>query len=166
MPAMTLDKLFLDTLKDVYYAERQILKTMPKIARAVQTPELKEAMALHREQTQGQIERIQQVFEILGKRAQGVTCEAINGILEESAELLEEAPEASSVRDAGLLAGAQAVEHYEIARYGTLIAWAKASRKQDIVELLQQNLDEEKRTDQILSALAESAINVAAAEAA
>jgi ferritin-like metal-binding protein YciE len=166
MPAMTLDKLFLDTLKDVYYAERQILKSFPKLVRAMQTPELKEAMTLHREQTQGQIERIQRVFEILGKRAQGVTCEAINGILEESAELLEEAPEASPVRDAGLLAGAQAVEHYEIARYGTLIAWAKASRKQDIVDLLQQNLDEEKRTDQILSALAESAINPAAAEAA
>ena len=98
MPAMTLDSLFLDTLKDIYYAERQIMKTMPKITRAIQSPEVKEAMALHREQTQGQIERLQQVFEILGKRAQGVTCEAINGILEESAELLEEAPEASPVR--------------------------------------------------------------------
>jgi ferritin-like metal-binding protein YciE len=89
---MTLDKLFLDILKDVYYAERQILKTMPKMARALKTPELKDAMTLPRGQTQRQIERLQQVFEILGKRAQGVTCEAINGILEESAELLEEAP--------------------------------------------------------------------------
>ena len=166
MPAMTLDSLFLDTLKDIYYAERQIMKTMPKITRAIQSPEVKEAMALHREQTQGQIERLQQVFEALGKRAQGVTCEAINGILEECTDLLDEAKEASPVRDAGLLAGAQAVEHYEMARYGTLIAWAKASGKEEIVALLQQNLDEEKATDQILSDLAERNVNPMAAKAA
>lgn len=166
MPAMSLDTLFLDTLKDVYYAERQILKTFPKLIRAVQTPELKEAMTLHREQTQGQIERLQQVFEMLGKRAQGVTCEAIKGILAESDELLEDAPEPSPVRDAGLLAGGQAVEHYEMARYGTLIAWAKASGKREIVALLQQNLDEEKATDKLLSTLAEKKVNPMAAKAA
>jgi ferritin-like metal-binding protein YciE len=166
MAAMSLDSLFLDTLKDVYFAERQILKTFPKLIRAAQMPELKEAMTLHREQTQGQIERLQQVFELLGKRAQGVTCEAIKGILEESEELLEEAPEPSPVRDAGLLAGGQAVEHYEMARYGTLIAWAKAAGKPEIVGLLQQNLDEEKQTDKLLSTLAEKKVNPLAAKAA
>jgi ferritin-like metal-binding protein YciE len=166
MPAMSLDTLFLDTLKDVYFAERQILKGFPKLIRAMQMPELKEAMTLHREQTQGQIERLQQVFEMLGKRAQGVTCEAIKGILAESDELLGDAPEPSPVRDAGLLAGSQAVEHYEIARYGTLIAWAKASGKPEVVALLQQNLDEEKATDKILSVLADKKINPMAAKAA
>lgn len=166
MAAMSLDTLFLDTLKDVYFAERQILKAFPKLIRAIQMPELKEAMTLHREQTQGQIERIQQVFEMLGKRAQGVTCEAIKGILAESDELLEDAPEPSPVRDAGLLAGGQAVEHYEMARYGTLIAWAKASGKPEIVGLLQQNLDEEKATDKLLSTLADKKLNPMAAKAA
>jgi len=166
MPAMSLDTLFLDTLKDVYFAERQILKGFPKLIRAMHMPELKEAMTLHREQTQGQIERLQQVFEMIGKRAQGATCEAIKGILAESDELLEEAPEPSPVRDAGLLAGTQAVEHYEIARYGTLIAWAKASGKPEVVALLQQNLDEEKATDKILSVLADKKINPMAAKAA
>ena len=124
---MTMDKLFLDTLKDVYYAERQVLKALTKQARAAHHPELKQAFTLHKEQTQGQVERLQQVFEALGKRAQGVTCEAMNGILEEASELIEEEPEAGPVRDAGLLAAAQCVEHYEIARYGTLIAWAQAA---------------------------------------
>lgn len=160
---MTMDKLFLDTLKDVYYAERQILKALNKQARAANHPELKQAFTLHREQTQGQIERLQQVFEILGKRAQGVTCEAMNGILEEASELLEEEPEASPVRDAGLLAAAQCVEHYEIARYGTLIAWAQAAGKKDVVALLDQNLSEEKETDALLTKLAEAVLNPEAA---
>ncbi|WP_207538555.1 YciE/YciF ferroxidase family protein [Sabulicella rubraurantiaca] len=164
--AMNLDKLFLDTLKDIYYAERQILKALNKQARAAQHPELKEAFTLHREQTQTQIERLQQVFEILGKRAQGITCEAMNGILEEASELLEEEPEASPVRDAGLLAAAQCVEHYEIARYGTLIAWANAAGKQEITDLLKQNLEEEKQTDELLTRLAETMVNPEAAKAA
>lgn len=161
--AMTMDKLFLDTLKDVYYAERQVLKALGKQARAAHHPELKQAFTLHKEQTQGQVERLQQVFEILGKRAQGVTCEAMNGILEEASELLEEEPEAGPVRDAGLLAAAQCVEHYEIARYGTLIAWAKAAGKRDVVALLDQNLAEEKETDEILTRLAEAVLNPEAA---
>lgn len=160
---MTMDKLFLDTLKDVYYAERQVLKALTKQARAAHHPELKQAFTLHKEQTQGQVERLQQVFEILGKRAQGVTCEAMNGILEEASELLEEEPEAGPVRDAGLLAAAQCVEHYEIARYGTLIAWAKAAGKRDVVALLDQNLAEEKETDEILTRLAEAVLNPEAA---
>ncbi|MFL1461143.1 ferritin-like domain-containing protein [Roseococcus sp. DSY-14] len=161
---MTMDKLFLDTLKDVYYAERQVLKALTKQARAAQHPELKQAFTLHKEQTQGQVERLQQVFEALGKRAQGVTCEAMNGILEEASELIEEEPEPGPVRDAGLLAAAQCVEHYEIARYGTLIAWAQAAGKAEIVELLDQNLAEEKQTDELLTRLAESILNPEAAK--
>ena len=166
MATMTFDKLFLDTLKDIYYAERQIMKALNKQARAAHHPELKQAFTLHREQTQTQIERLQQVFEILGKRAQGVTCEAMNGILEEADELLEEAPEPSPVRDAGLVAAAQCVEHYEMARYGTLIAWAQASGKQEITDLLKQNLEEEKQTDELMTRLAETMVNPEAAKAA
>jgi len=163
---MTMDKLFLDTLKDVYYAERQVLKALNKQARAARHPELKQAFTLHREQTQGQIERLQQVFEILGKRAQGITCEVMNGILEEANELIEEEPEAGPVRDAGLLAAAQCVEHYEMARYGTLIAWAEAAGKPEIVELLDANLAEEKQTDELLTRLAEAVLNPEAASGA
>jgi ferritin-like metal-binding protein YciE len=150
----TFDDLFLHTLKDVYYAERQILKALPKMAKAAEDPALRDAFMLHREQTQQQVERLQQVFEALGKRAQGVTCEAINGLIEESEELLEEAPEPSPVRDAGLIASAQAIEHYEMARYGSLSAWAKQAGKADIVALLEETLAEEKQTDALLTKMA------------
>jgi ferritin-like metal-binding protein YciE len=161
-----LDDLFLHFLKDIYYAERQILKALPKMAKAAQSDKLKQAFTLHREETQTQIERLQQVFEQVGKRAQGVTCEAINGIIEESQELLEEFKEASPVRDAGLIASGQAVEHYEMARYGALIAFAKAGGHQEVVALLQQTLDEEKKTDTLLNDLANKEVNVQAAKAA
>ncbi|MBO1073391.1 YciE/YciF ferroxidase family protein [Roseomonas marmotae] len=150
----TFDDLFLHTLKDIYYAERQILKALPKMAKAAEDQSLRDSFMLHREQTQQQIERLQQVFEALGKRVQGVTCEAINGLIEEAEELLEEAPEPSAVRDAGLIASAQAVEHYEMARYGTLIAWAKQSGKKEIVSLLEETLAEEKQTDALLTKMA------------
>ncbi|WP_419899130.1 YciE/YciF ferroxidase family protein [Roseomonas sp. USHLN139] len=167
MPSIkSLDDLFLHTLKDVYYAERQILKALPKMARAAQDPALRDSFQLHREQTQQQIERLQQVFEELGKRAQGVTCEAINGLIEECDELLEMAPEPSPVRDAGLVASAQAVEHYEIARYGTLIAWARGSGQKQIVRLLEETLAEEKKTDALLSEMAERSTNQEARGAA
>jgi ferritin-like metal-binding protein YciE len=143
----SLDDLFLHTLKDIYYAERQILKALPKMAKAAESEALRDGFMTHREETQGQIERLQKVFESIGKRAQGVTCEAINGLIEECEELLEEAPQPSSVRDAGLVACAQAVEHYEIARYGALIAWATAAGKTEAVGLLEANLAEEKATD-------------------
>jgi len=160
MSAMnSIDDLFLHTLKDIYYAERQILKALPKMAKAAQDEKLRDGFTLHREQTQGQIERLQQVFEALGKRAQGVTCEAINGLIEECEELLEMAPKPSAVRDAGLVASAQAIEHYEIARYGSLIAWANASGKKDIVKLLDATLQEEKQTDALLTAMADDKIN-------
>lgn len=161
---MTLDELFLTTLKDIYFAERQLHKSLPKMAKAAQDPALKEAFTSHRVETQEQIERLQAVFEILGKRAQGVTCEAIKGLIEECEELLEDAPEPSAVRDAGLIACGQAVEHYEIARYGALIAWAGAAGKQDVAELLQATLDQEKKADILLSQLATQSINAEAAK--
>jgi ferritin-like metal-binding protein YciE len=151
---MTLDELFLDTLKDIYFAERQILKALPKMIKAAQDPKLKAGFSAHRDETEGQVERLQEVFELLGKRAQGKTCEAIKGIIEECEELLEEATEPSAVRDAGLIACGQAVEHYEMARYGALIAWAGTLGKKDVVALLQANLDQEKKADALLTQVA------------
>ena len=162
----TLDEMILHIMQDIYYAERQILKALPKMAKAAQSPELKAAFTTHCEETQGQIERLQQAFDALGKRAKGVTCEAINGLIEECEELLEEAKEPTPVRDAGLVASAQAVEHYEIARYGSLVAWTKAKGLDDVAALLQQTLDEEKKTDTLLTKLASSDLNKQAAKAA
>jgi ferritin-like metal-binding protein YciE len=161
-----LDEMILHFMQDIYYAERQIMKALPKMAKAAQSLELKAAFTTHREETQGQIERLQQAFEALGKRAKGVTCEAINGLIEECEELLEAAKEPSPVRDAGLVACAQAVEHYEIARYGSLVAWTKAKGLTDVSALLQQTLDEEKKTDTLLTKLASSDLNKQAAKAA
>lgn len=155
----TMDDLFLHTLKDIYYAERQILKTLPKMAKAAQDESLKAAFLKHREQTQEQIERLQQVFEALGKRAQGVTCEAINGLIEEGEELIESAQGPGPVLDAGLIAAAQAVEHYEIARYGTLLAWARTRGDKNVLGLIEATLAEEKETDALLNDMAESAVN-------
>ncbi|MGX9966289.1 YciE/YciF ferroxidase family protein [Roseomonas sp. F4] len=162
----TMDDLFLLTLKDIYYAERQILKALPKMARAAQNDMLKQAFLQHREETEGQVERLQEVFQILGKRAQGKTCEAIQGLIQECEELLEEATEPSAVRDAGLIACGQAVEHYEMARYGTLIAWAEAQGKADIVALLKATLDQEKAADKLLTQMAVKTIHKEALKAA
>ena len=123
MVEKTLNDLFYDTLKDIYFAERQILKTLPKLAKAAKSEELKTAFLTHRDETEGHVDRLQKVFEIIGKRAQTKTCEAIKGILEEGDEIMEEYA-GSEALDAGLLAGGQAVEHYEMSRYGTLKAWA------------------------------------------
>ncbi len=158
----TMNELFLHFLKDVYYAERQVSKALPKLAKAAQSPHLRQAFIEHREETQHQIERLQKVFELLGKRAQAVTCEAINGIIEECEELLDEAKQPGAVRDAGLVACAQAVEHYEMARYGALIAWAKLAGQKEVVTLLEQTLAEEKKADTLLSRLASQEINQAA----
>jgi ferritin-like metal-binding protein YciE len=160
---MTLDQLFLETLKDIYFAERQLLKALPKMAKAAQDPKLKEGFVAHREETEGQVERLQQVFEVIGKRAQGKTCEAIKGLIEECEELLEEAPVPSAVRDAGLIACGQAVEHYEMARYGALIAWATTLGKTEAVTLLQANLDQEKKADALLTQVAASVNKMAMA---
>lgn len=153
-----LNDLLLSFMQDIYYAERQILKALPKMAKAATNPQLKEAFTHHREETQGQVERLQKAFEVLGKRARGVTCEAINGLIEEGEEVIEEFPE-GSVRDAGLAACAQAVEHYEIARYGALIAWARTVGQKEIVSLLEETLAEEKKADTLLNQLASKEIN-------
>src|SRR4051794_31730495 len=152
------DELILSFVQDIYYAERQILKTLPKMVKAAANPELKEAFTHHREETQVQVERLQKVFEALGKRARGVTCEAINGLIEEGEEVIEQFPE-GSVRDAGLAACAQAIEHYEMARYGALIAWAKTADQKEVVSLLEETLAEEKKTDALLNQLANQTIN-------
>lgn len=161
MAEKTLDILFHDTLKDIYYAERKILKSLPKMARAAQALELKAAFEKHKEQTEGQIERLQQVFEIIGKPARGKTCEAIEGILAEGEEIMEEYKGAAAL-DAGLLAAAQAVEHYEITRYGTLKRWAKVLGLEDAASLLDETLEEETQTDVDLTAIADAAVNAEA----
>jgi ferritin-like metal-binding protein YciE len=153
-----LDELFHDTLKDIYFAEKKILSTLPKMAKAAQNEELKAAFEKHRGETEGQVERLEQVFAIIEKKPQGKTCAAIVGITDEGAEIMEEY-KGSPALDAGLLAAAQAVEHYEISRYGTLKAWAQELGLDDAAELLQETLDEEEATDEALTEIAKSAIN-------
>lgn len=165
MKTKTLDDLFLEQLKDVYYAERKILKALPKMARGAQSAELKAAFEKHKGETEGQIERLQQIFEILGKPARGKTCPAIDGILEEGEEVLEEF-KGSPALDAGLVASAQAVEHYEMSRYGTLKRWAETLGMEDAAKLLDATLAEETATDTALTDLADGSINATALEAA
>ena len=153
-----LDELFHDTLKDIYFAEKKILSTLPKMVKAAQNEELKAAFEKHRGETEGQVERLEQVFAIIEKKPQGKTCAAIVGITDEGAEIMEEY-KGSPALDAGLLAAAQAVEHYEISRYGTLKAWAEELGLDDAAELLQETLDEEEATDEALTEIAKSAIN-------
>lgn len=158
----TLNDLFHETLKDIYYAEKQILRALPKMAKAAQSPSLKAGFEQHAEETQGQIERLEQVFEILGKPARGKTCEAILGIIEEGKSIMEDF-KGTQALDAGLIAAAQAVEHYEIARYGTLKAWARQLGMQQAVTLLEQTLQEEAATDEKLTQMAVSQENQKAA---
>lgn len=158
MAEKTLDDLFLDTLKDIYFAEKQILKALPKMARASQSEDGKAAFLKHKEQTEGQIERLQQVFELIGKPARGKTCEAIQGIISEGEEIIEEY-KGSVALDAGLISSAQAVEHYEIARYGTLKSWAAQLGLKDAIPLLDANLQEELETDALLTQMGEAAAN-------
>ncbi|MFY8102404.1 MAG: ferritin-like domain-containing protein [Allorhizobium sp.] len=160
MATKTLEDLFHETLKDIYYAERKILKALPKMARGAQDEKLKAAFLQHQDETEGQVERLQQVFELIGKRPRAKTCPAIDGIVEEGEDILEEF-KGSPALDAGLLAAAQAVEHYEISRYGTLRAWAQQLGYTDAVALLDQTLAEETKTDQALTKLAEKAVNAA-----
>jgi ferritin-like metal-binding protein YciE len=162
MVEKTLNDLFYDTLKDIYFAERQILKTLPKLAKAAKSEELKSAFLTHRDETKGHVDRLQKVFEIIGKRTQTKTCEAIKGILEEGDEVMEEYAGTEAL-DAGLLAGGQAVEHYEMSRYGTLKTWATQLGMGDAAALLDQTLQEEKKTDALLSKLAQAKINLKAA---
>ena len=156
--AKTLDDLFHDTLKDIYFAEKKILATLPKMAKAAQSEELRAAFEKHEAETQDQIGRLEEVFAAIDKKPQGKTCAAIVGITDEGAEIIQEY-KGSPALDAGLLAAAQAVEHYEISRYGTLIAWAEELGLEDAVALLQDTLEEEKATDETLSDIAKTAIN-------
>jgi ferritin-like metal-binding protein YciE len=157
-----LEDLFAETLKDIYFAEKQILRALPKMAREAESPELKQAFETHRDETEGQVERLNQVFEQLGRPARGKICEAIVGIIDEAKEIMEEFKGAEAL-DAGLAASAQAVEHYEIARYGTLKTWARQLGLDGAAKLLDDTLQEEIKTDQLLTTLATSSVNEKAA---
>jgi ferritin-like metal-binding protein YciE len=154
----TLDNLFHDTLKDIYYAEKKILATLPKMAKAAQNDELTAAFEKHRVETEGHVGRLEEVFSMIDKKPQAKTCDAIIGITEEGAEIMKYY-KGSPALDAGLLAAAQAVEHYEISRYGTLRTWAEELGLNDAASLLQETLDEEKATDQALTKIAETVVN-------
>ena len=158
----TLNDLFLETLKDIYYAEKQILKALPKMAKAAQDPNLKAGFEKHMDETEGQIERLEQVFELIGKPARGKTCDAILGIIEEGKSIVEDF-KGTIALDAGLIAAGQAVEHYEIARYGTLKTWAKQLGMTEAAALFDATLKEETATDKALTQLAASGDNAKAA---
>ena len=158
----TMDDLFVHTLKDIYYAENQIVKALPDMIEKATDPKLKESFKSHLTETRTQVKRLEQVFQMHGVKVQGVDCPAIDGIIEEADEVAGEIDD-KQVLDAALIAAAQAVEHYEITRYGTLIAWAKQLGRNDCATVLQQNLEEEKAADKKLTALAESSINRKAA---
>jgi ferritin-like metal-binding protein YciE len=162
MALKNLDDLFLHTLKDIYYAEKQILKALPKMEKKAGSAELKKAFSQHREETEGQLERLEKVFEAIGKPARGAKCDAIIGIIDEAEEIMGEVEDPDTL-DAAMVASAQAVEHYEITRYGTLITWAKQLGHNDAVKHLEDNLKEEKNTDALLTKLAEQKVNKKAA---
>jgi ferritin-like metal-binding protein YciE len=159
--AKMLDDLFHDTLKDVYFAEKKILATLPKMKKAAHSEELAAAFEKHHGETEGHVERLEQIFKMIGEKPQGKTCEAIMGIVDEGSEIMEDY-KGSPALDAGLLAAAQAVEHYEISRYGTLIAWVQKLELPKAADLLSETLEEEEATDQALTHLAESVINAEA----
>ena len=165
MAEKNLDDLFHDTLKDIYYAERKILAALPKMAKAAQAPELKAAFEKHRDQTEAQVERLIEVFGIIDKKPQGKTCPAIDGILEEGAEIMKDY-NGTAALDADLIRAAQSVEHYEMSRYGTLKRWAEMLDHGDAADLLNETLEEEEQTDVDLSALADSSANPKAQMAA
>jgi ferritin-like metal-binding protein YciE len=159
----TLENLFHDTLKDIYFAEKKILVALPKMAKAAQSEELRAAFEKHHAETEGQVERLEKVFAEIDAKPQGKTCDAIVGIIDEGNEIAKDY-KGSPALDAGLLAAAQAVEHYEITRYGTLMAWAKQLGRSDCAAVLAKNLKEEEATDKKLSQLGETKVNMQAAE--
>jgi ferritin-like metal-binding protein YciE len=165
MAEKTLNNLFEGTLKDIYYAERKILTALPKMAKAATSPELRAAFEKHRSETETQVERLEEVFSVIGQKAKGRTCPAINGILEEGSEVMKEYSGSPAI-DAALISAAQAVEHYEITRYGTLKRWAQNLGLNEAVELLDETLQEESQTDEDLSALADNDANNMAQQAA
>lgn len=165
MKTKALDDLFYDTLRDIYYAERQILKALPKMARGAQSDKLRSAFEAHREETETHVERLQKVFELIDKQARGKTCPAIDGIIEEGEEIMQSFKDSPAL-DAGLISAAQAVEHYEITRYGTLRRWAEMLGLSEAERLLSKTLDEESAADEKLTGIADKSANQEAAEAA
>ena len=157
-----MDDLFVHTLRDIYYAEKQIVKALPDMIEKANDPQLKQGFQTHLRETENHVKRLEQVFQLTGKKAQGVDCPAIDGIIKEANEVAGEV-EKKSFLDAALIAAAQAVEHYEMTRYGTLISWAKELGRNDCVALFQQTLDEERATDRKLTAMAEGQVNRKAA---
>jgi len=157
-PIKTLDDLFVHTLQDIYYAEQQITKALPKMIAKVTDPQLKQAFQTHLAETRNHVSRVEQVFGMHGESPKAVTCPAIDGIISEANEIMGDASD-PEVLDAAALASAQAVEHYEITRYGTLAAWARQLGRNDCASVLEQNLNEEKAADQKLTAIAEARVN-------
>jgi ferritin-like metal-binding protein YciE len=162
MTIKTMEDLFLETLKDIYYAEKHILKALPGMVKKAGSSKLKDALQTHRKETEVQVDRLDQVFRLFDVAPRGKKCEAIEGILTEAKEHMADIEDAE-VLDAGMIGSAQAVEHYEITRYGTLIAWAKQLGRDDAVDLLEANLEQEKNADRLLTEIAESAVNQKAA---
>lgn len=157
-----LESLFKHFLRDMYYAENKILKTLPDMAKKAESPDLRKAFEEHRKETKDQVANLEKVFKALDLKPRGVTCEAINGILDEGEEIMKECKDPDAC-DAGMIAAAQAVEHYEITRYGTMVAWAKSLGLHAEAQLLQKNLDQEYSADRKLSKLAEGSLNQQAA---
>jgi ferritin-like metal-binding protein YciE len=158
----TMDDLFVHALRDIYYAENQIVKSLPEMIEKASDPQLKQAFQSHLDETKTHVKRVEQVFRMHGAEADGIDCPAIDGIVEEADDVVSEVAD-KAVLNAALAAAAQAVEHYEIARYGTLIAWAKQLGRNDCATVLQKNLDEEKAADKKLTTIAEARLNLKAA---
>jgi ferritin-like metal-binding protein YciE len=165
MAIASMEDLFVETLKDIYYAEKQILKALPAMAKKAHEEELKQAFEHHRQETENQVKRLEQVFEQLDMPARGKKCEAMDGIIAEAKEFMKEI-EDDEVLDAGMIGAAQTVEHYEICRYGTLVEWARQLGHEQAMKLLEENLTEEKKADKLLTEIAERSINQRAAAAA
>jgi ferritin-like metal-binding protein YciE len=159
----SMEELFHAQLQDVYYAEKQLLKALPKLAKNSTNEQLAEAFTNHLHETEGQVERLEKVFELVEKKPRGKKCDAIIGIIAEGQEVIDKVDD-DAVRDAGLVAAGQAAEHYEIARYGTLVAWARLLGLDEAVELLNETLEEEKKADQLLTSIADEGVNEAATE--
>lgn len=154
-----LEKLFVDQIKDIYYAEKLLAKALPKLAKAATTEELKQALTDHQAETEGQIARLEEVFELLGKKPQGKKCEAMDGLKKEADSIVEETEKGSLTRDVGIIMACQKVEHYEIASYGCLTKLARTFGMEDVASLLHQNLEEEKAADELLTSIAEDHVN-------
>jgi len=158
-----MDDLFYALLQDVYFAEKELLKTLPELAKKSANKTLRQAFADHRDETEEHLERLEKVFESIGRQPSGKICDAMLGIIAEGQQVIDEV-EDDAVRDAAILAAAQAAEHYEIARYGTLRAWAELLGQDEIIELLSETLEEEKHADELLSSIAEGGLNESASE--